>query len=203
MSDALAKLWLTFAASMMMTGPSSRTMSSLFCLQSISFTPLEIEHIECAIWTPNLENAAAVVACFSVGIMLSRLPYSLSNVATFTLVARHDGLHTGAVSCYPFHCLLLLRITHPCSWRTRPARPIIGIWRLWNIAFYPLCVSSSYHVMVQSVPNCSHLRLLHSSRSVLVPLWAMGTFAESCSRLRFHFLINGSAFNYPSASVAS
>lgn len=87
MSDALATLWLTATASVKMLGPWSWTMSSLFRVHLISFTPLQTRCIGWVTWNSSLMCAAAVVAGFLIGIMSKRLWYRLSNEANFTLVS--------------------------------------------------------------------------------------------------------------------
>lgn len=97
MSDALATLLLTSAASVRMTGPSSWTLSSLFHVSTINSRPFQCGHIGRETWTLNFECAAAVVACFLVGIVSKCLRYCLRNVAISTLVAHTGGFHTSAV----------------------------------------------------------------------------------------------------------
>lgn len=110
MSDALATEWITSAASVWMTGPSHLTMFALFCMRTISFTPIRTECTGHATWTSSLVFEAAVLACFLVGIMLRRFRYRLSNVKIFKLATQSGGLHTIAVSCYQFYGPLFLCI---------------------------------------------------------------------------------------------
>lgn len=119
-----------------MKGYSFRTIFWLFCIRKISFKPLRTERIGLVPWPSSFVCAAAGVGCFLVGIRSKCLRYYFSNLAILTLVAQSGGAHSSAVCCYPYNCLLVLRITHPSSWRTGLAHPDSDIGRLWNIAFH-------------------------------------------------------------------
>lgn len=112
---------------------------------------------------------------------------------------RRDGLRTNAVSCYPFHRLLILRIIYPCSWKTGLLRPVFGICRLWSTACYPLFVSSSEHVMGCRFPV---FRSTSTSFVSWCSCFITAAFVNSCARLWPRHLIHGCECNYASAFVA-